>query len=195
MNPLIVPFLTYAILMTFTPGPNNVSASALGVRVGYRGSLRYLLGITSGFLIIMLCGGFLTEFLTRNYAVISPYLKWIGAAYMTWLAVSLFIHSSGKRSAARDGYLGGLLLQFVNPKGILYGITIYASFSSLLTGSAAKTVGSALFLTAIGFTSISTWALAGSALSRLFERRAFRLGFNIVMALLLAYSAVSILLH
>jgi cysteine/O-acetylserine efflux protein len=195
MNDITIAFLTYAILMTFTPGPNNVSASALGIRVGYRGSLPYLLGMTTGFIVIMLCGGFLTEFLTRNYGVISPYLKWIGALYMAWLAVSLFIHSSRTKPVMRDGFAGGLLLQFVNPKGILYGITVYASFSGLLTGSIEKTVGSALFLTAIGFTAISTWALVGSALSRWFERPAFRLVFNIVMALLLAYSAVSIILH
>jgi cysteine/O-acetylserine efflux protein len=181
--------------MTFTPGPNNVSASALGIRVGYRGSLPYLFGMATGFMIIMLCGGFLTEFLTRNYAVISPYLKWIGALYMAWLAVSLFLHSSKKSAVSRDGFAGGLFLQFVNPKGILYGITIYASFPSILTGSVGRTLGSAVFLTAIGFASITTWALVGSALSRYFERRTFRLAFNIVMALLLAYSALSIILH
>jgi len=181
--------------MTFTPGPNNVSSSALGLRLGYRGTLPYLLGICTGFVVIMLCGGLLTEFLTRNYAVISPYLKWVGALYMAWLAVSLFLPSHKGKAVARDGFAGGLLLQFVNPKGILYGITIYASFSALLTGSFFKTVGSALFLTAIAFAAISTWALVGSILSRYFENRFFRLGFNIVMALLLAYSAVSILLH
>jgi cysteine/O-acetylserine efflux protein len=195
VNDLVVPFLTYAMLMTFTPGPNNVSASALGLRVGYRGSLPYLLGMSTGFIVIMLCGGFLTEFLTRNYAVISPYLKWIGAAYMVWLAVSLFLHSTKRKAVARDGYAGGLLLQFVNPKGILYGITVFASFSSLLTGSVVKTIGSAVFLTAIGFASVSTWALVGSALSRYFERRSFRIVFNAIMAALLVYSAISIVLH
>jgi len=137
---------------------------------------------------------FSTEFVTRNYAAISPYLKWIGALYMAWLAVSLFFHST-KKAVARDGYAGGLFLQFVNPKGILYGITVYASFPSILTGSIAKTLGSAVFLTAIGFTAISTWTLMGSALSRHFEQPVFRLAFNIVMALLLAYSALSIILH
>ena len=195
MNSLTAAFLTYAVVMTFTPGPNNVSASALGVRVGYTASLPYLFGIATGFIIIMLCGGFLTEFLTRNYATIAPYLKWVGAAYMVWLAISLFFHSDKKKSVARDGYAGGLLLQFINPKGILYGITIYASFPSILTGGIVKTIASAVFLTAIGFLSITTWTLIGSSLSRYFERPAFRIVFNIVMALLLGYSALSIILH
>jgi cysteine/O-acetylserine efflux protein len=210
MNELILPCLSYALLMTFTPGPNNISCSALGLRSGFRGSLPYLTGITTGFLVIMLCGGLLTEFLTANYASIAPWLKWIGVLYMAWLAISLFIDAPhGKEGSAdarrgggenrggalRDGFAGGLLLQFVNPKGILYGVTIYTSFASLLTGSVGRTLGSALVLTAIGFASISTWCLVGSALARLFARPAFRLAFNVAMALLLVYSAVSIALH
>jgi cysteine/O-acetylserine efflux protein len=203
MNQLILPCLSYALLMTFTPGPNNVSCSALGLRLGYRRSLPYLLGITTGFLAIMLLGGLFTEFLNRNYSRISPWLKWVGVAYMAWLAISLFLDSPKKkaeaggdrRGALSESFVGGFLLQFVNPKGILYEVTIYTSFSSLLTGSAGRILGSALVLTAIGFSSISTWCLVGSALSRLFGKPAFRLGFNIAMALLLVYSAVSIALH
>ncbi|MGA2546530.1 MAG: LysE family transporter [Rectinemataceae bacterium] len=198
MNELFVPCLSYALLMTFTPGPNNVSSSALGLRVGYRKSLPYLLGITTGFMVIMLCGGLLTDFLTKNYAAISPWLKWVGVIYMAWLAISLFLRFPKKKSepgALRDGYVAGIFLQFVNPKGILYGITIYTSFSSLLAGSLGRTLGSAALLSAIVFAAVSTWCLVGSALSRLFDEPAFRLAFNIVMALLLVYSAVSIVLH
>ena len=198
MSELILPCLSYALLMTFTPGPNNVSCSALGLRVGYRRSLPYLLGITSGFLVIMLAGGLLTDFLTRNYAAISPWLKWVGVVYMVWLAVSLFLASPKKKGGGgslRDGFAGGFLLQFVNPKGILYGVTIYTSFAPLLTGSPARTLGSAAALTAIGFSAITTWCLAGSALSRFFAKPSFRLAFNVVMALLLVYSALSIVLH
>jgi cysteine/O-acetylserine efflux protein len=195
-NPLLVPFLSYAVLMTFTPGPNNVSASILGLQQGYRKSLPYLLGITVGFFLIMLCGGFLTEFFTRNYAVISPYLKWTGVAYMVWLAVSLFVPSRKKGgTASRMGFVGGLVLQFLNPKTILYGITIFASFAALLTGSVAKTVISAVALTALGFTAISTWTLVGSALSRWFSNPTIHLAFNVVMVVLLGYSIFSILTH
>lgn len=198
MHDLFVPCLSYALLMTFTPGPNNVSASALGLRLGYRLTLPYLLGMTAGFLVIMLCGGLLTEFLTAHYEAISAWLKWVGVAYMAWLALSLFLAGSKKKDRQgllRDSFTGGFLLQFVNPKGILYGITVYGSFSSLLTGSLGRTLGSAALLTAIGFSAISTWALIGSSLSRYFANRVFRLVFNGVMAALLVYSAISIALH
>jgi threonine/homoserine/homoserine lactone efflux protein len=67
VSSLVLPALAYAVVMIFTPGPNNVSASSLGMRAGYRGSVPYLLGMTAGFFTILLFSGLLTDFLTRNY--------------------------------------------------------------------------------------------------------------------------------
>jgi len=198
MNELIAPCIGYVVLMVFTPGPNNVSASALGLRMGYRGSLPYLLGIATGFLLLLLSGGLLTEFLARNYSLISRWLKWIGVLYMAWLAISLFIDSpkkQGRPVSFRDGYVAGFLLQFVNPKGILFGITLFTSFSAILTGSLGRILVSSVLVAAISFTSVSTWNLVGSALSGILARPSFHLAFNVVMALLLVYSSVSIALH
>jgi cysteine/O-acetylserine efflux protein len=199
MNELIAPMLTYAFVMTFTPGPNNVSASALGMKVGYRRSLPYLLGMLCGFFLIMLASGLLTDFLTRNYGLIAPYLKWIGVAYMVYLAATILLepllHKGKASRAAREGYLGGLLLQILNIKVILYGITIYTSFAALLTGSPLRTLASAALLASLGFASVSTWCVAGAALSRFLTKKAFRFAFNATMALLLLYSALSIALH
>jgi threonine/homoserine/homoserine lactone efflux protein len=195
MHELVAPMLTYAFVMTFTPGPNNVSSSALGMKVGYRGSLPYLLGIASGFLAIMLASGLLTDFLTRNYGVIAPYLKWIGVAYMVYLAASLLLEPlrKGKKAkAAREGYFGGLVLQILNIKVILYGITIYTSFSPLLTGTTGRTLLSAVSLSALGFVSVSTWSIVGAGLSRFLTKRAFRFAFDAAMAILLLYSALTV---
>jgi len=195
-NDLFVPFVSYALLMIFTPGPNNLLASVLGLQQGYRRTLPCLGGMALGFLVIMLCGGLLTDFFTRNYNAIAPYLKWTGVAYMVWLALSLFLPSKKKNgSKSTVGFVGGFALQFLNPKGILFGITIYTSFSSILVGDLARTVGSALVLAMIGFTALSTWALAGSALSRWFANPRFKLAFNLVMVALLAYSIWSIIVH
>jgi cysteine/O-acetylserine efflux protein len=193
---LLIPFVSYALLMSFTPGPNNISCSLLGLKQGYRASLPYLFGISAGFFAVMLLAGLLTEFFTQNYAVIAPWLKWIGVVYMTWLAVSLFLPS--KKSTGRTSaftFPGGFVLQFLNPKGVLYGITIYASFSSIVTGSLAKTLVSSFLLAVVCFLAVTTWSLVGSSLSRWFENPRFHLVFNVVMVLLLGYSVYSILAH
>jgi cysteine/O-acetylserine efflux protein len=198
MEPLIIPFLTYAVVTTFTPGPNNVAASATGMRLGYRRTLPFLMGMFAGFILIMLASGLLTDLAHRAYEGILPWLKWIGVAYMAWLAVSLFLpakHVSEFEPARSARFIDGLLLQLVNPKVILYGITIYSSFQILLANSPTRLAGSAVFLSLLGFSSVSLWALVGSTFSRLLKTKAARLVYNIVMALLLAYSAVAIVLH
>ena len=198
MDPLIIPFLTYALVTTFTPGPNNIAATTAGMRLGYRRTLRYLLGMFAGFVLIMLASGLLTDLAGRVYEGVLPWLKWVGVAYMAWLVVSLFLpsrHGEDGETVRNARFVDGLLLQLVNPKVILYGITIYSSFHILLSGTTILLAGSAVFLAVLGFLSVSLWALTGATFSRLLKSAAARLSFNIVMALLLAYSAVEIVLH
>ena len=198
VDPLVVPFLTYALVTTFTPGPNNIAATTVGMRLGYRRTLRYLLGMAAGFVLIMLAAGLLTDLAGRLYQGVVPWLKWIGVIYMTWLVVSLFLPArhGGEGRAPRDArFLDGVLLQIVNPKVILYGITIYSSFHVLLSGTTTLLVVSALLLALLGFISVSLWALTGATFSRLLKSASARLVFTIAMALLLAYSAVEIALH
>lgn len=197
MHPLLIPFLSYSFLTIFTPGPSNVSASALGSRVGFRRSLHYLLGMNVCFCLILAASALLTDFLRDHYAALSAYLKWIGAGYVVWLAISLFLPSH-KASAdqSRDiGFVSGFLLVLVNPKCITFAITTFASFAELISASLLRSAASVLFLAFLGLTASCLWAGTGAALARLFDRKAFALGFNLVMALLLLYSAYSIVTH
>ena len=197
MHPLLIPFLSYSFLTMFTPGPCNVSASALGSRIGYRRSLPYLVGMAVGFFLILSASGLLTDLIRENYAPWSVYLKWIGAGYIVWLVISLFLPShKASTGKSRDvGFMSGFLLVLVNPKSIIFAITTFAAFADLITASVLRSVGSVLFLVLLGFCACSTWALTGAALAKLFNNKTFAISFNVVMALLLLYSAYSIIMH
>lgn len=198
MQPLWAPFLVYALVTTFTPGPNNITSSAIGMRRGYWRTLPYIGGITLGFLVIMLASGLLTDVARRAYRGVLPWFKWIGVVYMVWLAVSLFLpswHGAEEKTGRAVGFTGGLLLQIMNPKVILYGLTIYSSFHLLISETPIRLVGSSVLLAVLGFTSTSLWALLGSLFSRLLQGRMASFCFNAVMALLLVLSAVSLALH
>ena len=193
---LIIPFITYAVVTSITPGPNNVSSASAGMQMGYRKSLPYLYGIVVGFFILLAVAGLLTGFITGMYESFSPVLKWIGIVYMLWLAVVPFLPGKTKKqNSSTYGYsfFSGMILQLVNIKAILYSITIFSSFAGLISGSAGTIILSAVFLTLVTFGCISIWALIGSTLSNYFENKRFYIAFNAVMALLLVYSAVSIL--
>jgi cysteine/O-acetylserine efflux protein len=195
---LLIPFISYAIATTFTPGPNNASASSSGMQHGFRKTLPYLIGISIGFFVILLASGLLLDFIMQIYGKISSYLKWIGALYMLWLAVVPFIPQgkSGKKSMSVSYTLyNGMILQLVNIKVILYGITLYSSFPALIGYSPVAVIVSSLFLTILGFGSIALWTFIGSAFSAYFKNKVFFYSFNAIMSLLLVYSAVSILLN
>ena len=199
---LLIPFLSYAVATTFTPGPNNASASSSGMQQGFRKTFPYLVGISIGFFVILAACGLMLGFILQIYDKVSPVLKWIGALYMLWLAAMPFIShiskgKSGDKKGAGTSYtlFNGMILQLVNIKVILYGITLYSSFSLFIGESVPAVLTSAIFLTIMGFGSIAAWTFIGSTFSTYFKNRTFYLLFNTVMSLMLVYSAVSILQH
>ena len=59
-------FLTYALVMAITPGPNNILTLSCVGRHGLRGSSRLIWGVSGGFVVVMLLSGlFQSEFKKR----------------------------------------------------------------------------------------------------------------------------------
>ncbi|NLD83759.1 MAG: lysine transporter LysE, partial [Clostridiales bacterium] len=81
----------------------------------------------------------------------------------------------------------GMLLQFVNVKCFLYGITALSSFVLPYYSSPLAVALFVVLLSVIGFVSTVCWALFGAAFERFFQRHARLL--NAAMALLLVWSA------
>ena len=61
----MIPLVSFAIVTTFTPGPNNISSAAMGVAFGYRRTRPYLFGIATGFFVMMLAAAYLASTLLR----------------------------------------------------------------------------------------------------------------------------------
>ena len=40
--------ISFVIITTFTPGPNNISSASMGIMYGYKKTLDFLLGIAAG---------------------------------------------------------------------------------------------------------------------------------------------------
>jgi cysteine/O-acetylserine efflux protein len=187
---------SYVFVTTFTPGPNNVSSTSAGVLLGYRKSIRYLAGICAGFLLDMLITGYFNFAIETLFAGFMTIVKWIGFGYMLWLIAGLFLpHRTGKEASRSYTFASGVLLQLMNPKVILYGITIFGMFPAILATPSPRILLSAVVLAIVGFVSCSTWCLAGSALTRFLANKKIMLGFNVILALLLGYCAYAIVRH
>jgi hypothetical protein len=51
MDPLVLPFVAYAAVTTFTPGPNNISSAAVGMRLGFARTAYERIGDKATFLL------------------------------------------------------------------------------------------------------------------------------------------------
>jgi cysteine/O-acetylserine efflux protein len=192
----LYPLLAYVFVTTFTPGPNNILAMSNAMRDGYQKTFRFLLGIFSGFFVVMLVCGLLNFVLLNLLPQVKVWLTIFGAAYMVYLAVHLLGAKPPENSPEQDGrnsFLAGFGMQFLNLKVILYGITVFATFI-IQPGQSPLTVSLfAPLLAAIGFVSTSCWALGGVLFRRLLQK--YERWFNVAMAALLIYTALASLIE
>lgn len=189
-----VSFLTYAIVTAVTPGPNNIMSMSNGGRKGFQGALPFNFGILAGFSAVMiLCTAF-CSLLSTWIPKIKTAMLIVGACYMLYLAWETFRSSDAiEENHSRDGFLSGLLLQFVNPKIYIYCImSMEAYILPFYTGQPLRLLGFALLLAFIGFVFTLLWSAFGSVFKWLFSSHAKLV--NTVMALLLVYCAVSLFL-
>jgi len=187
-------FLSFIFITAYTPGPNNIMSMSHASKLGFRKSFPFNLGILAGFSIVMtLC----TLFSTTLYALIpkiKPVMLVLGAGYMLYLAWKIWksnsdIHVQDKKSSS---FLSGCLLQFVNPKIMVYGITAMSSYILPVFHDTVILSGFVLLLSLVGFSGTVCWAIFGAAFSKVFKEH--RKLLNGIMALLLVYCAVSLFL-
>ena len=193
--PDIFPFISYVLIATFTPGPNNIMAMTKAGKHGLKRSLAFNIGVFSGFFIIMVLSSLFSSALLTYIPMIKPYLSYVGALYILWLAYKVFKSSykEGKSSEpGKNSYVQGVLMQFVNPKAILFGLTVVSSFIVPYYDSVIVLIVFSISLAAVALIATSCWSLFGSLFNQLMTKHYKML--NVIMALLLVYAAVSLVI-
>ena len=190
----VVPFLSFVLVTTFTPGPNNISSASMGVLHGYKKTVKYCLGIATGFFGVMLLCGLISNTLLHILPGVETPLRIAGAGYILWLAFETLHTSYTFEDTDRRplGFARGVLLQVLNLKAIVYGLTLYSTFLSPITDNLTLLISFTLFLTCMSFCSTSTWALFGASIRTYLHQPKIRQGVNLVLALLLVYTAIEL---
>lgn len=188
-------FIIFVIVTTFTPGPNNITSSSLGIIYGYRRTVPYMLGIATGFFLTMFTTGFISHTLQTIIPTIEGVMRIIGAVYVLWLAYKTLqlTYDLSPENAQPLGYRSGLLLQLFNIKVWLYGLTLYSTFLAPIAGDWFWLILSSVLLASVAFTSTSSWAVFGSLTKQLLKHPRYQKALNIFLALLLVYNAIEIL--
>lgn len=186
-------FLTYAITTAVTPGPNNIMSMSNGSRKGFRGAMPFTFGIWVGFTAVMLlCTAFCGVLSSLIPKIKLPMLI-LGALYMLYLAWETLRSTGVEEDHSREGFLAGLLLQFVNPKIYIYCIVAMEGYVlPVYAGRPVILLGFALLLAVIGFSFTLCWSAFGSLLRQLFSKHARII--NTCMALALVWCAAKLFL-
>jgi cysteine/O-acetylserine efflux protein len=191
--PNVLAFLSYVAVTSFTPGPNNIMSMSNASRYGLKRSMRFTFGVFAGFFLIVGLSIAFTIVLYHAIPAIKPVMTVVGAAYILWLAWKTATSSPhGDSAAGQSTFVSGMLLQFLNPKAILYGLTAASTFIVPYYHSVPILVGFAVALACVSLASTSCWALFGSVFERFMAENHRIVGY--AMGGLLVYCAVSLFL-
>ena len=188
----LIPFV---LITTFTPGPNNLSCASMSINFGIKKTMNYIYGIVTGFFLLLLLCGLFSNLLFMAIPSVEPIMRWVGAAYILYLAYGTFKASFSFKEKSNQylwGFYKGVLLQFINPKGIIYGLTLYLVFLNPLIGNPFYIILFSLGFAILGLYSVLTWALFGAMINQYLHHLKLRIILNSILSLLLVYTAVKI---
>ncbi|MGI9462962.1 MAG: LysE family translocator [Aestuariivirgaceae bacterium] len=187
----------FAFVMSISPGPANFLLLASGVNFGIARSVPLVLGISLGFLTMVLFVGLGLGQVLKSTPAIYTALKFACAAYVAWLAWK--IARSRTVGPDRAGtiekpitFIQAALFQLVNPKAWAVALIVTVSYTDPQNYVPSLIMMIMLFAL-INLPAISIWALSGVALRQLLGKGNRIAMFNIAMAFLLVGSMAVVL--
>ena len=187
-------FLIYCFITAYTPGANNLLSMSNAIRLGFRRSFRFNLGILAGFTIVMTVCSIFSTTLYALLPKVKLVMQILGAAYMVYLAWKVLKSTANPDTEGGQAasFLSGMVLQFANPKIYIYAITAMTLYILPVYHSLGAVIGFTALLSVIGASGSFVWALFGSVFCKYLSRHTKVV--NCIMALLLVYCAIALFL-
>ena len=193
------PFLALGALVlssTYSPGPNNLMSMALGKQLGFKRAYKYALGAYLGYVTLLTLIAIFNGIIYRVLPSIIVYIGALGALYLCYLAWNMvrakrdFDQKERSLIPEERLFVTAFFLQFINPKGTIFGLTILSTFAFPYFQDAPRIALLIGFLMFNMICSLSLWMGLGTAMSHFIAK--YEKPFNIVMALALLYCAYAI---
>ncbi|MEO2211324.1 LysE family transporter [Paenibacillus amylolyticus] len=182
-------FLIYCIVVTFTPGPSNIVILSSTQIVGARKTMHYVWGATLAFGLLLTASAFLNQLLAGVLPGILKVMQIVGGLYMVYLAYQIYKMGTTEDAPKQvTGFWNGFIMQFVNPKVVLFTFTVIPSYVLPFYQSSFSSFLFVLLITFIGFLAYSSWVVFGTVFKTMLNRHQKLL--SILMALFLLYSAI-----
>jgi threonine/homoserine/homoserine lactone efflux protein len=174
--PELMIFAAAALVMVLTPGPNMIYLVSRSICQGRAAGVISLFGVIAGFVVHMLGAALGLTALFLALPLGFEILKWVGAAYLGWLALEAL--RPGARSPfepqplppdpPRKLFVMGFLTNLLNPKVAMFYIALFPQFidpergsvlaQSLVLGAVQMSVSfSVNLLIALSAAGIASW--------------------------------------
>jgi len=187
----VVALVVFALVGSFTPGPNNAIATLTGANFGMRAAVPHILGVPFGFASMLLAaaGGVAAVLLTHPVA----------AEAIRWLAWSLMRASESNALASGPfalplSFSQAALFQYLNPKAWMLAAATAGAFMAG-DGPFVRGALAAAIFAVTAFASLVVWAALGASLRAWLAQGSRLRAFNVVMGLSLAITALWMLLR
>ena len=200
-------FLWYCYLSAITPGPANLCSLSLALRRGRKDALCQWTGIFVGFFIVAIVSVFVAYGVGAAAGERVGLLSFVGAAYLTWLAVRMVRQSfvpedtadvpaeavSAQKPAGFWRYfLTGMFVQLTNVKVMLLCLTALTTFVLPYNRSFGALLAVGLFLPLTGPVANLVWLFAGVGLQRFFARHTRAVALVMAASLLLCAASLAV---
>ena len=169
---VLLAFSLFAFVTSVTPGPNNIMMLASGVNFGFRRSIPHIIGISSGFMIMVIAVGLgLNEVFTR-YPLSYTVMRWVGVVYLVYLAWAIAtsqppeVKPDTERAESKPmGFLAAAAFQWVNPKAWIMAVSAFSTYVPA-ANNLMLIVGTAALFAVINAPCVGLWAAFGSRAAR-----------------------------
>ncbi|MBB3564050.1 threonine/homoserine/homoserine lactone efflux protein [Rhizobium sp. BK512] len=174
-------FLTAAVLLNISPGPDMAFILGHTMKSGTRAGFSAVFGIWTGACIHVLLAAFGLSAILAASAIAFSTVKWVGAVYLVWLGIQAlrskgeggFVRAAGETLGWRRIYRQSVLVSLLNPKVAIFFLAFLPQF--VVEGAGPAWLQLAVhggLIIVVAFFIEPPLILAGGRLADLFKRNA-----------------------
>lgn len=137
----LIAFFTAAVLLGLAPGPDNIFVLTQSALRGKRAGVAVMLGLCTGLIAHSTAVAFGVAVIFQTSALAFSILKYIGAAYLIYLAWLSFRASAEEISAEGNAelshwklYRRGIIMNMTNPKVSIFFLAFLPQFADPASG-------------------------------------------------------------
>ncbi|WP_415284987.1 LysE family translocator [Candidatus Pelagibacter sp. Uisw_130] len=187
MHPELLLLIGISLSLGFTPGPNNAVAAYSGFNFGIKKTLPLILGVGFGYTTLIILINFVLISTFKNYPIIQEIIRVLGTIFLIYLAYKISFSKipSDGRAENPVKFLDKFIFQFINPKGVMAGVTLSSNFVEQGENYLNHSIWVIVVCSVTAFLSITSWTFLGKFLRKFATNNNFIKRFNYAMSLLL----------